>query len=745
MSLVLNSTAAQIPSREHLSAFEQPIAARCINALWFLSLSVSLSAALLAILVKQWLGEYTSRMRMRVHSASQRHWAWRHIVYHSGLVRWGMDGFISALPLLLHVSLFLFMAGLVLFLVQVDWILAGLVLLVTTSLVAFYIAATFAPLWIGDCPTGTPLLRRSRRLLEVCVLYFRRRLVATGFPLGRRLKYSAWSPAAYEEAALITDRDASKRDIEILRWMVAELPVVTEADVALEAIGSLDVLQHQAFTRRGTAPVDLQLAITERFGRLASYVGQASPEDIGRCLRTLIFLGVDKWTMLRVPVSAREALQKWREIRTFDVHVLWDAMFSFRGFFEETTDDLVGWAVDERKADNALPFLPSSLSLIFLRPEVPLPVVSRLVQAFCHIVGPLAAPSTALPQCRTAFILLANCIQREAVPETLSQLLIGGPKEQLSRPEQLHIRALHLLGSIMTAPSTSPLAIDVQKLAAERYGDLASYLADNIAGVSATEVHQHMSHIATSEFALCDAELVQPVLSSVAMMLRAEHIRAHWSKQLGQMAENVIKHLVHLNRGDEATALISGIAGYADCTGIVGHLSANHISAVDGLQGCILNLLQPSTLRPGEPSCWATLWQVEAHLWKMNHLGQFATSCAVHLCVLSRSGADVRAAAMVLLYDDYCFRLIIDYPGDRALELARHAKELSKEWWARTRLELLEVGDNDWDGRFSEYSTPGDFVEVVDRLGACDVCPSTLAFARHSDEALSDELVLYSA
>ncbi|KAK0186774.1 hypothetical protein F5146DRAFT_936397, partial [Armillaria mellea] len=83
-----------------------------LNSLWFTSLTLSLITALVAVLVKQWLHQYvaivsdsSARDRARI----------RHMRY-AGLQSWQVPMIIGMLPVLLHVSLALFFAGLAVFL-----------------------------------------------------------------------------------------------------------------------------------------------------------------------------------------------------------------------------------------------------------------------------------------------------------------------------------------------------------------------------------------------------------------------------------------------------------------------------------------------------------------------------------------------------------------------------------------------------------------------------------------------------
>ncbi|KAK0440909.1 uncharacterized protein EV420DRAFT_1216760, partial [Desarmillaria tabescens] len=83
-----------------------------VNGLWFASLSLSLSTALVAALAKQWIHQYVSvpsgtpRDRVRV----------RHVRYRN-LQVWRIPMIIGLLPVLMHTSLGFFLLGLVIFLI----------------------------------------------------------------------------------------------------------------------------------------------------------------------------------------------------------------------------------------------------------------------------------------------------------------------------------------------------------------------------------------------------------------------------------------------------------------------------------------------------------------------------------------------------------------------------------------------------------------------------------------------------
>ncbi|KAJ7581598.1 hypothetical protein C8J56DRAFT_728174, partial [Mycena floridula] len=82
-----------------------------VNALWFASLSFALGAALLSVLVKQWLQHYVSALT----GTPRERVVIRHFRF-LGLGRWKLPFIIGFLPVLLHIALLLFFAGLVVFL-----------------------------------------------------------------------------------------------------------------------------------------------------------------------------------------------------------------------------------------------------------------------------------------------------------------------------------------------------------------------------------------------------------------------------------------------------------------------------------------------------------------------------------------------------------------------------------------------------------------------------------------------------
>jgi hypothetical protein len=224
---------------------------RAYNGLWFTSLGIALVVALLSILAKQWLTEYVSRMRAP--AETRQRWAWRHRVFRQGLDKWQLDAFISSLPFLIHVSLFLFFAGLVAFLYDLDRAIAGVLISITALTAIFYTFATMLPLWFGDCPSATPLLRQCRVALQALsntvwwLVHSPRGLWAmlvSRVGGARQPLVQPWSPPAWSEENLFVGAVAD-RDTDVLRTMLTTFSVAEEVNAALEAIGSMDLALHR--------------------------------------------------------------------------------------------------------------------------------------------------------------------------------------------------------------------------------------------------------------------------------------------------------------------------------------------------------------------------------------------------------------------------------------------------------------------------------------------------------------------
>ncbi|KAL0959329.1 hypothetical protein HGRIS_014590 [Hohenbuehelia grisea] len=122
-----------------------------VNGLWFIGLTLSLSTALLAVLVRQWLHQYTA-----VTSGTSRDRSLIRQYRYDGLMKWRVPLVISLLPVILHVALCLFLAGLVIFLIPLNNLMAWAVGFITCIVYAIYAITNVLPLVDPQCPYRTP-------------------------------------------------------------------------------------------------------------------------------------------------------------------------------------------------------------------------------------------------------------------------------------------------------------------------------------------------------------------------------------------------------------------------------------------------------------------------------------------------------------------------------------------------------------------------------------------------------------
>lgn len=136
-----------------------------INGLWFVSLFLTLSTALVAGMVLQWLNFYVADITGGTSKdvACTRHYRF------VGMNKWNVPAIIESLPVLMNTSLFFFLAGLVLFCQDlsatnaITWLLVALSLI----LLVVYCGTGLVPVWDPQCPYKTSLSKAYTSVLFV--------------------------------------------------------------------------------------------------------------------------------------------------------------------------------------------------------------------------------------------------------------------------------------------------------------------------------------------------------------------------------------------------------------------------------------------------------------------------------------------------------------------------------------------------------------------------------------------------
>jgi Family of unknown function (DUF6535) len=135
--------------------FSPPEYAIWVNSLWFLSLTISLTSALLATLLQQWARRYLKITQLPRYSPHKR--ARIRAFFADGVDNLHLPLAVEALPTLLHLSLFLFFSGLLIFLFNTHHTVFSVVVWWVGLSVGVYACITFLPIFRHDSPYYAPL------------------------------------------------------------------------------------------------------------------------------------------------------------------------------------------------------------------------------------------------------------------------------------------------------------------------------------------------------------------------------------------------------------------------------------------------------------------------------------------------------------------------------------------------------------------------------------------------------------
>ncbi|KAN0140394.1 hypothetical protein V8E53_001603, partial [Lactarius tabidus] len=200
--------------------FSPPNHAVWVNALWFLSLVISITCALLATLLQQWARRYLKVTQPR-YSPHKR--ARIRAFFAEGVDKFLLPWAVEALPTMLHLSLFLFFAGLSVFLWNVNLTILKVVLSWIGLCTALYGCITFIPVFRHDSPYHTPL--------SLPVWQFVMGIPFLAFRALERITYKLWisflfvteetafgSPSEIDARAFLWTFDSLDEDHELERF-----------------------------------------------------------------------------------------------------------------------------------------------------------------------------------------------------------------------------------------------------------------------------------------------------------------------------------------------------------------------------------------------------------------------------------------------------------------------------------------------------------------------------------------------
>jgi Family of unknown function (DUF6535) len=175
MIFYVNNAANITPNSYIQPNFHPTSTAVSINCLLFASLGASLIAAMASVVALQWVSNYDSAITRGGSSPEDR--AKRRQFRFAGVLTWRMGEIIAALPLLLHSSVALFLAGATQWMWSINTTVGVVVACGAGSAGLFYAATTLFSARCNSAPFSTPLssglcwlLKRSRSFAGRCLL-----------------------------------------------------------------------------------------------------------------------------------------------------------------------------------------------------------------------------------------------------------------------------------------------------------------------------------------------------------------------------------------------------------------------------------------------------------------------------------------------------------------------------------------------------------------------------------------------
>ena len=210
-------------------AFSPPSFVVRVNVFWFMALIFSLSAALLAILVQQWVRDYMvvfQRYSDPLKSARFRQYL------NEGYEKWYMPVVAEAVPGLLHVSLFLFLVGLGDFVLHINTTVG----LWTAIPIGFsglvYTFTALAPIIYPQSP--------YQNSFSGLIWYLIQRLQVRTYkdrgPEGVSKPVSTTRSKGQMQLAMEESGERKKRDERAIRWLVDNLTEEAEMELFVMAI-----------------------------------------------------------------------------------------------------------------------------------------------------------------------------------------------------------------------------------------------------------------------------------------------------------------------------------------------------------------------------------------------------------------------------------------------------------------------------------------------------------------------------
>ena len=715
------STGASLPILPSLAAPPVTPTVRWVNGLWFSSLAISLIVALFAILAKQWIVEY--RARIRTGRPTAQCWAWTHFVYRRGLETWHMDAFVSMLPLLLHLSLFLFLSGLAVFLLSLDVTLSRIVMCFTAAAGIFYVLALFAPLRFGECPSATPLLHWIVRLVQFALELLRQswrmvhdELLWMCCVVRRPLGLAAYVFVPAYDVSAVTKHDTSKLTIDLVAWMLTNVPSRDEFNATVDAVGSLDLkLFGDFWSDEDQTPSASARIISSALSHRCRTEGEMDERQASRLLRAMLLTNTSGLLEDGFRLDRLLSLNA----QTQDLHALSRVLVKSESSFRDLSQNLLKWFVDPERP-TCSPLHPSTMDCIIRRVDKDVGLKTSInVAEYAAMLSMVMSDESQIRILTTCLLASfeAEGVQYDALPESC---------------DWRH-KALHVWSFVFDSwPDLVDGDFNSSRIW-EVYSGLLLLAKDaapvcegsHPAALTFMQVAQCFAYIG-SEHAQLHRLSSETFLSISAAFVRGLLTQSGtWCQSAGDVFFALLQE--HRARGIYAAALVSAVI-HALPTEENIHMRIAERFEEETAMDTHLNLLSLRESNSGEKTAWelalasdgvnlADCRRLAEYLLVLMATTPFGGKELDVTCMLDRLLGNQRG--VMLVYND----------AMNGLFVAQHVENISRQWWTDTlRPALISAREEEgWWWRPSDaHPDVLAFVKAVDAADTCEGCTSII-------------------
>jgi hypothetical protein len=313
------SASVEIPPS---TPFVPPAWAVRINFIFAASLASTLTAALASVLALQWIREYDTGIS-RISSPRER--ALRRQFRYQGVKHWKMSEVIAFLPTMLHVSLLLFICGLVEWLFHTNATIAIAMFLGLGGWVTFYVVTHSISFIRMDSPFRTPLIRVVFTVVQRIknrIAHFREaRASEPSLSVSAALRKMWQKPCSKIEGLTARESAALEHDHNIelssIVWLLNTIELSPDSQSEylsiLETLVSLPMCPLED-------KIILQAPLEHIFEVLASFYFQKSnfqdycPEEYQHAVRIVqAFAMFGRWKPGRMTQALLESVERFRE------------------------------------------------------------------------------------------------------------------------------------------------------------------------------------------------------------------------------------------------------------------------------------------------------------------------------------------------------------------------------------------------------------------------------------------------